>query len=68
MILMGSWENVGINDNNDDETDKIPNNHLGFCPLVFFPHTMMMMMIMMMMMVMMMMMMMMMMRKNVKSP
>ena len=22
----------------DDETDKIPNLHLGFCPLVFIPH------------------------------
>ena len=37
---MGSWVIVGINDDDDDnETDKMPNCHLGFCPLVFIPHT-----------------------------
>ena len=40
-----SWVIVWINDendNDDDETDKTPNIHLGFCPLVFIPHTLLM--------------------------
>ena len=48
---------MGINDDDDDgndEPDKIPTHHLGFCPLGFCPlgfilHTMMMMTVMMMM-------------------
>ena len=36
MNLMRIWVIVGINDDDyDDDTDKIPNRHLGFFMLVF---------------------------------